>query len=828
MHGLWALVATLALLQAHTIAGTPASKAAKSINVTNAAKATSTVNFAWNTKELEDLHRFDGIGAISGGGATSRLLVEYPDDVKAEIYDFLFLPNHGASLHMVKVEIGGDAESTDGSETSHMHGPDDLDLTRGYEWEILREAKRRNPDILTYGLPWAFPGWLGNEAHNNPFVQPYRTANYTLQWVLGAREIHGIEIDFLGIWNERGADRAYTLALRDLLDANGFKNTKIVSNDGNAREICPKLVDDSEYAAAVDVIGLHYPSDRDAAIRNQCALLNKPIWSAEESSSYDDLNGAACWARVIAAHYVLNNMTSNLMWNLVGSYFHGTNWYASSLLTAVQPWSGFFESDPMPVLWATAHYTHFVQPGWRYLPVGHGSGELKQGGYYNAFVSPDGKDFTLVIVKISRDHASCTRPGLWNYETEPETVRFQFAEGPAARIIANNPLFGRYSNLEENENKPPTLFEPYNVNLEADASLEIHIPVGALFTISTVSTSKKPKPETQTSRASEPAFPLPYRDNFAHYNCSGCYARYLTDQMGAFEIRPDTRGAAGAPNVLRQVAPSIPVHWQNFPLGPLTIIGMTEWEDVHWVLRYGGPPRNTVVDNPKDPNVISSGSIELKPDTWYNLDLVVSLDKVVHASIGNQVLAQNLSVRSRDNGFVGLAVNGYFPVEFAYIDIKPVGNRWKPLSMPQVNQQRDLLSPFPNDASLGLRPCTANGVYDPLQAFAIDSNWQLRALGAAGASGAKSSLTASRLQCVDASDPKHIGLRDCRPGGPVFVTSAKNAAKVNKWVYFPNTFQLRSQLSYSAQVGEPQCLTVLASHDAGSSTLQAEQILAVA
>ena len=51
------------------------------------------------------------------------------------------------------------------------------------------------------------------------------------------------------------------------------------------------------------------------------------------------------------------------MWNLVGSYYHGTNWYASSMLTAVQPWSGFYGDDidgGIPVVWATAHVTQFT------------------------------------------------------------------------------------------------------------------------------------------------------------------------------------------------------------------------------------------------------------------------------------------------------------------------------------------------------------------------------------------------------------------------------------------------------------------------------------
>uniref|UniRef100_A0A672T5C4 Galactosylceramidase a n=1 Tax=Sinocyclocheilus grahami TaxID=75366 RepID=A0A672T5C4_SINGR len=56
---------------------------------------------------------FDGIGGLSGGGATSRLLVNYEEPYRSQILDFLFKPNFGASLHILKVEIGGDAQTTD-------------------------------------------------------------------------------------------------------------------------------------------------------------------------------------------------------------------------------------------------------------------------------------------------------------------------------------------------------------------------------------------------------------------------------------------------------------------------------------------------------------------------------------------------------------------------------------------------------------------------------------------------------------------------------------------------------------------------------------------
>jgi galactosylceramidase len=58
---------------------------------------------------------FHGIGGLSGGGATSVLLRDYPEPQRSQILDYLFKPNFGASLQILKVEIGGDAQSTDGA-----------------------------------------------------------------------------------------------------------------------------------------------------------------------------------------------------------------------------------------------------------------------------------------------------------------------------------------------------------------------------------------------------------------------------------------------------------------------------------------------------------------------------------------------------------------------------------------------------------------------------------------------------------------------------------------------------------------------------------------
>src|ERR1044071_4201286 len=59
---------------------------------------------------------FDGVGAVSGGGGNSRLLIDYPEPQRSQILDYLFKPDYGASAQILKIEIGGDTNSTSGAE----------------------------------------------------------------------------------------------------------------------------------------------------------------------------------------------------------------------------------------------------------------------------------------------------------------------------------------------------------------------------------------------------------------------------------------------------------------------------------------------------------------------------------------------------------------------------------------------------------------------------------------------------------------------------------------------------------------------------------------
>ena len=110
---------------------------------------------------------FEGIGALSAG-ASSKPPIDYPEPQRSQILALLFTPKYGASLQHLKVEIGGDVNSTCGTEPAFAHRreefakPDPSYYRRGYEWWLMVEAKKRSPVILFDALQWGAPGWIGD------------------------------------------------------------------------------------------------------------------------------------------------------------------------------------------------------------------------------------------------------------------------------------------------------------------------------------------------------------------------------------------------------------------------------------------------------------------------------------------------------------------------------------------------------------------------------------------------------------------------------------------------------------------------------------------
>src|ERR1700677_4743678 len=233
---------------------------------------------------------FGGIGAISGGGGNSRLLTDYPAAQQQQILDYLFKPDYGADLQILKVEIGGDTSSTDGSESSIEHTSGAINCSSGYEWWLMEQAKALNPSIKLYGLAWGAPGWVGS-------FWTTATINYLVSW-LGCATSHGLTISYLGGWNERGYNVSWYEQLRSTLNADGYSAVQIVADDSAGWDDASAIEDTPAFADAVSILGDHYPceggdggSDDTCTTSATAESTGKPMWASENGSQ--DLNGGA-------------------------------------------------------------------------------------------------------------------------------------------------------------------------------------------------------------------------------------------------------------------------------------------------------------------------------------------------------------------------------------------------------------------------------------------------------------------------------------------------------------------------------------------------------
>lgn len=475
---------------------------------------------------------YRGIGGLSGGGATSRLLPDYPPEVQQQIYDYLFLPNFGASLQLLKVEIGSGGQSTEGTEACHQYtaNASEASFERGYEWLLLRESKKRNPDIGVWALSWAWPAWVGCPGGDltspdcdgaTPWKYPEQTAAYTVSFIQGAAELHNVTIDVIGSWNERSFNSTYLVALRAALNSAGLSNTKITCDDFNW-QCAVEMMKPGEEAllAAVDFIGGHdvqKPEDQ---------LPGKPMVDSEGYHTTGSDEGASSWIQELNTRYIDYNQTANLAWNLITAYLEGTAFWPHGLMHAFMPWSGWYTVPA--TIWATAHYTQFtsIATPWFYTKVGSGSGYLTQGGSYVSLLCPSTGDWTLVIEKM---------PGPGTVE---ENVPFTLGGGFFPNSTTSHPTAAVWSTLLSVGTQyagPSQQFQRLlDVNISS-GTFSIPIQVGQIITVTTLvgAGSKGEYPPSSPPAA----FPSTYADDF-----NSCLpfaeAKYVTD----FNVSSSTGG----------------------------------------------------------------------------------------------------------------------------------------------------------------------------------------------------------------------------------------------------------------------------------------------
>ncbi len=496
---------------------------------------------------------FDGLGAASAG-ASSRLLIDYPEPQRSQILDYLFKPGYGAALQHLKVEIGADVNSTDGSEPSHMRSASDHNSRRGYEWWLMAEAHKRNPNIILEVLPWGAPGWVGAKSNGKATLYTPAMAGYVADFIKTAKRDYGLDIAYAGLWNENVFDLSYLKELDRRLKAEHLA-THIICCDEYPGEgagpwaIADEMLKDPEVNAAVAVIGVHYPLVDGKVITTESARkTGKPLWSSE-----DQPNGGGGpfvsreWAvggRILAHRYNQNylegSMTATEIWSPITSYYDNLAAPNSGLMYANTPWSGHY--NVQGTIWATAHTTQFAQPGWQYLDSA--SEYLPEKGSYVSLRSPDKKNWSVILETIDAK--------------KPQTVFFDLVGGLHAKLVHVWETNGSHT------------FEHVADLISVKGAFHYTFDPDSLYSLTT--TTGQGKGTAQPPAAA--SFPLPYADNFEK-NLLGHTPKYLSDQDGAFEVRSCV-GRAG--KCLEQVITEMPVPWGPLP-DPFTLAGDAEWKD---------------------------------------------------------------------------------------------------------------------------------------------------------------------------------------------------------------------------------------------------------
>jgi hypothetical protein len=619
---------------------------------------------------------FDGIGAISGGGGNSRLLSDYPAAEQSAILDYLFKPGYGADLQILKVEIGGDTNSTDGAEPSIEHTSGTVNCSAGYEWSLMEQAKARNPNIKFYGLAWGAPGWVGNGT-----IYSTDMINYLISW-LGCAKQNGLTISYLGgEQNERSYSASWIEQLRTALNNAGYSSVQIVGGDNFGWSIASNMASDSTLRAAVGVVGAHYPCGYLTAMTScpstsTAESLGKPLW-ASENGSEDAETGAEPVARAINRGYLDGEMTGFVNWPILASLYQNLDFSDDGLITANQPWSGWYSVSR--TAWAIAQTTQFTQPGWQYLNTSSGYlGGSESNGTYVSYASSDRSQWSTVFETTTA--------------TAAQTVTMSVTGG-----LPSGTLHVWSTDFSQPGKATPHMVQDPDVTATGGV-YSLTLQPGHVYTVTTT-TGQGAGTATSPQRG---ILSLPYSDSFSQYS-AGSQAQYFSAMNGAFEAQPCGGGVSG--ECLRQMSTTTPIRWTNESGDqPYTIMGDLDWSNytvssnvlleqsgtaAEVLGRVGQQAQNNNGLNAYHLRLSDTGAWQLlKSDTswtwttlasgtvtapgtgtWHKLSLGFQGSTITAAIDGTTVATVTDS--SYSGGMAGLGTAGYYPVEYSNYSVTP-------------------------------------------------------------------------------------------------------------------------------------------------------------
>lgn len=607
---------------------------------------------------LDDTGRvFEGLGGVSAG-ASSELLVDYPEPYRSDILDYLFKPNFGASLQQLKVEIGADAVVV-GAEASHARNMDELlnpkeeYYKRGYEYWLMKEAQIRNPEMLFCALEWSIPAYLGGHWTEE-------NAKYIVEFIKGAEKYWGIDMQYIspGKNESRISPDWLKDVFKPMMVKEGLGDVKILAPDnlGYYWEICDQMVEDPALTEVIDAVGYHYVCNHlprmdheEYAATENAKNCGVSLWASEDWSMHDgSWKNAHILAGIFNKFYIRDRITAMQIWCPVDSYYDNTGeWKSTGLMKADQPWSGYYEVSP--AIWGAAHITQFIEPGWRFLDGACGYFDQPSGGNYVTLTDSEEKDLSLIIYADSlRRQVNIKMP-----------VGF---EGKDLHVWHSN---------EQEQFIYEGAISPSN------GSVAIRLDANSIYSITTTTGQQKGKVKNEVPVVA--GFPLPYEDDFNSVDI-GKNPQYFADIDGGFEVVNDD-----GMKVLEQQITENPIEWTFYQAfkphdGPLTMLGDLSWTDygasVDVKIPEGGNQHARLIvrlDNSaaylkgytlkllnngywellqEGRMILASGKIEIPRDGWVNLKLEVE-GQTIRAFIQDEVV-KTISNKYEKKGMVGL------------------------------------------------------------------------------------------------------------------------------------------------------------------------------
>ena len=291
---------------------------------------------------------------------------------------------------------------------------------------------------------------------------------------MGCARFHGLTIDYLGGWNERGFNKTWYEDLHAALAAKHYA-TKVVGDESGWR-VADDMVKDADFSKSIDIIGVHYSCEGgDGGNANTChstqnALdTKKPLWDSE-SGSQDDNSGTGPLIRAITRGYIDAKMVSFLNWPLIAAITSNLPYPTVGLMVAPQPWSGTYSIGKS--LWATAQVTQFAQPGWQLLDNASGYlGKERTNGSYITLRSPNGTDYSAIVETTSA--------------SVPSTVTFNIHGN-----LSNKPVHVRATNLNSTSDKD-LFVHVTDVKPEGSGRYQFTVQPNYVYTFSTLTAAGK-------------------------------------------------------------------------------------------------------------------------------------------------------------------------------------------------------------------------------------------------------------------------------------------------------------------------------------------------